>query len=59
MPDSVSLFHMLGLLKSDYAILNCILHFFALWRGAKEGTWHNVPSLNAPLDVDVLMVRAG
>ena len=59
MPGSVSLFHMHALLKSDYAILTCILHFFALWRGAKKGTWHNAPSLCTPLEVDVLMVRAG
>ena len=31
---------------------------FALWRGAKEGAWHNAPSLNTPLDVDVLKVTA-
>ena len=33
MPGSASLFHMHALLKSEYAILMYILHFFALCRG--------------------------
>ena len=37
MPDSVSLFRMHAVLKSDYAILTYILHFFALCRGPKGG----------------------
>ena len=37
MPGSASLFHMHALLKSDYAILTYILHFFALCRGPKSG----------------------
>ena len=37
MLGSASLFHMHGLLESDYAILTYILHFFALCRGPKSG----------------------
>ena len=59
MPGSISLFHIHALLESDYAILRYILHYFALCRGAKGGgEWHNTPTLNTPLDVHVLMVRA-
>ena len=59
MPGSKSLFHMHALLKSDYAILMYILHFFALCSGPKRGgSWHNTPTLNTSLDVHVLMVTA-
>ena len=56
MPGSASLFHMHALVKSDYAILTYILHFFALCRGPKWGAWLNSPILNTSLDVHVLMV---
>ena len=55
MPDSASLFHTHALLKSDYAILTYILDFFALRRGPR-GAWHNTPTLNTPLDVQILVV---
>ena len=47
-----------ALVESDYAILTYILHFFALCRGPKWGTWHNSSTLNTFLDVHVLMVTA-
>ena len=57
MPGSASLFHMHALLESDYAILNFALFCFVA-RQKGGGEWHNTPTLNTPLDVHVLMVRA-
>ena len=37
MPGNASLFHVHALLESDYAILTCTLHSFALYRGPKSG----------------------
>ena len=49
---------MLNLLESDYAILTYILPFFALCLAQSREAWHNTPTLNTSLDVQVLMVTA-
>ena len=45
MLGSVSLFHMHALLKSDYAILKYILHFFGLRLGPKGRGMAQCPAL--------------
>ena len=58
MPGSANLFHMHALLEFDYAILAYILHFLLCAVAQSREAWHNTPTLNASLDVHVLMVTA-
>ena len=47
-----------ALLDSDYAILTYILQFLLCAVDQSREAWHNTPTLNASLDVHVLMVKA-